>query len=321
MFKKHTMIDIILESSLKAITDNYFESKIFSGDKNQDQTSGVFSEKWGKTDYARNINKINDFQRKWFYELYGFDNEVAFVEFLSDKKVILDAGCGLGYKAAWIAELAPHATVLGMDFSDSGMAASKFYSDIKNLFFIRGDIADTDIKTGVVDFVLCDQVIMHTENPENTFKHLSGLLTENGVFATYVYAKKALPRELLDDYFREKTHQLSNEQLWEMSAQLTELGKQLSALNIEVDFPEIPLLGIKGGQQNLQRFIYWNFIKCFWNEELGDELSDATNFDWYSPSYAKRFSKDEFLFLITENKLNIDFFHSEEACYSGRFSK
>lgn len=48
--------------------------------------------------------------------------------------------------------------------------------------------------------------------------------------------------------------------------------------------------------------IYWNFIKCFWNEELGYDTSVATNFDWYSPSNAKRYSE-------------------EEACYSGRFLK
>ncbi len=59
--------------------------------------------------------------------------------------------------------------------------------------------------------------------------------------------KKALPRELLDDYFRLATHDIPNEQLWEMSAQLTELGKCLSDLKVTIDSPDIPLLGIKGG--------------------------------------------------------------------------
>lgn len=315
------MIEKIFEKPGRKIRDNYFESQLISGFVNQDQTSDAFSEKWSKTDHESNISKINKFQKNWFYKLYGFNGEDDFRDFLSDKKLILDAGSGLGYKAAWMAELAPHATVVGMDFSNSGNEASEYYRGVKNLVFVRGDIANTGFKLNEFDFILCDQVIMHTEIPEDTFSHLSLLLRKGGIFATYVYAKKALPRELLDDHFRVKTHELTNEELWEMSAQLTELGKLLTDLDISADFPDIPLLGIKGGRQDLQRFIYWNFIKCFWNEELGTELSDNTNFDWYSPSNAKRFSEQDFRGMVNENDLNIDYFHSEEACFSGRFSK
>ena len=55
----------------------------------------------------------------------------------------------------------------------------------------------------------------------------------------------------------------------------------------------MPLLDIKGGSYNLQRFIYWNFIKCFWNSKMGIETSTYVNFDWYSPSNAKRFSRED----------------------------
>jgi hypothetical protein len=90
---------------------------------------------------------------------------------------------------------------------------------------------------------------------------------------------------------------------------------------VSFESPEIPLLGIKGGKYDIQRFIYWNFLKCFWKEDWGFDLSKATNYDWYAPSNAKRFSKEEFLNMISENKLEISFFHEEEACYSGRFLK
>ena len=65
----------------------------------------------------------------------------------------------------------------------------------------------------------------------------------------------------------------------------------------------------------------WNFLKCFWNEEFGKELSISTNFDWYSPSNAERYSEAEFKTWISECNLEIEHFHSEEACYSGRFKK
>ena len=114
---------------------------------------------------------------------------------------------------------------------------------------------------------------------------------------------------------------LTNKELWDLSRQLTSLGKKLSDLNIKVNIPDIPYLGIKGGKQDIQRFIYWNFIKCFWNEEFGVEASTSTNFDWYSPSTAFRYNKNEFINMCEiENWKNV-YLHSEEACHSGRFSK
>ena len=305
--------DITLKDNFIALTNSHEA-------KNQSQTNDVFSDKWEKVNDKSETEKLSDFQQDWFLNLYGFDSEADLATFLQSKKVILDAGCGLGYKSAWFAKLAPEATVIGMDFSTAAQIAADNYKQ-DNLFFIQGDIAQTNMNPCSVDFVCCDQVIMHTEQPEQTFKHLSELLSEDGEFACYVYAKKALPRELLDDYFRSAVHNYSKEEIWQLSEQLTELGKRLSELNVKFESPEIPLLGIKGGEYDLQRFIYWNFIKCFWKEDWGYDLSNSTNFDWYSPSNAKRYSKAEFEKMILDNRLNINYFHEEEACYSGRFNK
>jgi hypothetical protein len=150
---------------------------------------------------------------------------------------------------------------------------------------------------------------------------LSRILSPSGELAVYVYAKKALPRELMDDYFRVKTKEISKEDMWELSKQLTELGRRLHELKINIDVPDIPLLGIKGGEMDIQRFIYWNFLKCFWNEELGKETSVSTNYDWYAPSNALRYSKNDFIQMLTNANLAVRPFHSEEACHSGRFLK
>lgn len=298
-----------------------FEANDIELDNNQAQTSDIFSDKWTEAADYVSITKMYSFQVKWFLQLYGFETEENFKEFLKDKNTIIDTGCGLGYKAAWFAELAPHALVLGVDISDAIDVAAKKYAHLSNLFFFRGDIANTGLKDGVIDFTVCDQVIMHTEIPENTFKHLSNITCETGEFACYVYTKKALPRELVDDHFRKSTHNIPNDKMWEFSVQLTELGKRLSELNVSFECPDIPMLGIKGGPIDVQRFIYWNFLKCFWKEDLGFELSKSTNYDWYAPSNAKRYSKEEFLKLGNDNCLKVCFFHQEEACYSARFKK
>ncbi len=305
---------VIFVDNLAVINDS-------SEHTNQTQTNDSFSEKWVKLDKESTTNGIEDFQKKWLLDLYGFKTIEGLKLFLSDKKTIIDAGCGLGYKSAWLAELAPHATVFGIDFSEAAYVAAKRYKNLSNLYFFRGDIANLPFKKGTLDFILCDQVIHHTENPEATFAHLSSLLSENGKFACYVYAKKALPRELVDDYFRKETHNLSHEEMWKFSDQLTQLGETLSKLNIKFTSPDIPALGIKGGEYDIQRFIYWNFLKCFYREDWTKQENDSCNFDWYSPSNAERYSPDEFKAWANKLNLSIDFFRSEEACHTAVVSK
>ena len=90
---------------------------------------------------------------------------------------------------------------------------------------------------------------------------------------------------------------------------------------MQFESPDIPALGIKGGRYDVQRFLYWNFLKCYWNPELGRETSVVTNFDWYSPSNARRYSEAEVRALVDNHGLTVQHFHTEEACYSGRFRR
>jgi ubiquinone/menaquinone biosynthesis C-methylase UbiE len=312
--------DVFYDDSI-AIHDNFVLRADASHHTNQQHTNDAFSEKWQKYEQSSEKERGFQFQRDWYLQLYGFDTEMALASFLGSKNVIFDAGCGLGYKAAWFAELAPHALVIGMDFSNAAGQAAQTYRELENLFFIQGDIAHTGLREGSVDYTSCDQVIMHTEHPALTFAELARVTArDDGEFACYFYAKKALPRELLDDYFRTQCMNMERQELWAMSEQLTELGKRLSALNVVFDCPDIPALDIKGGRYDVQRFIYWNFLKCFWNAQLGKETSVMTNFDWYSPSNARRFSEHEVREIITANNMAEMFFHAEEACYSGRFA-
>lgn len=304
-----------------AVTGNFAVRSNASADSNQQQTNSAFSEKWAKYSLSNEQARMKQFQRDSYLYLYGFASEEALREALRPCRVIFDAGCGLGYKTAWFARLAPHALVVGMDFSDAANQAASTYAGIPNLFFVQGDIAVSGLRTGSVDYVSCDQVIMHTQDPEKTFAELARITQPaGGQLACYFYAKKALPRELLDEHFRTFCKDVPREQLWQMAEQLAELGRRLTTLNVRFESPDIPLLGIKGGSYDIQRFLYWNFLKCFWNEELGPETSTVINFDWYSPSNARRFSEQEVRALGAANLMTAVFFHAEEACYSARFA-
>jgi ubiquinone/menaquinone biosynthesis C-methylase UbiE len=297
---------------------NDFSDKEVDGDKIQ--TNAAFSTKWAALKENDDDNESwKNFGKNWYLKLYGFENEDNLKTFLSDKSLIIDAGCGKGYKAAWFAKLSPNSTVIGVDFSTSVFEAANRYKDIENLYFTRSDIANMPFNESCADFINCDQVVHHTPNPPKTIKEFRRVLKKDMFLCNYVYAKKALPRELLDEHFRSESHNLTDEQLWSLSKKLTELGKLLSDLKITIDFPEIKELGIKGGKQDLQRFFYWNFLKCFWSEEFGYEASVSCNFDWYAPSIAFRYSREEFLAMSKGAGFKNTFLHAEEACYSGLF--
>jgi ubiquinone/menaquinone biosynthesis C-methylase UbiE len=289
----------------------------------QSQTNDVFSDKWTKysEEDERNQERLFDFQKRWYLELYGFASEDHLRKYLENQAVVIDAGCGLGYKAKWFADLSPNTLVVGMDYSEAAFVAAEKYKDVQNLAFVFGDIADTKLKDGVISYVSCDQVIHHTEDPQATMIELARILESKKELAVYVYATKALPRELMDDHFRELTKHISKEDMWDMSEQLTELGKRLSELEVSINVPDIPLLGISGGEMDIQRFIYWNFLKCFWNSDLGMETSISTNYDWYAPSNAERYSEEQFMQMVVKAGLKKGPFHTEEACHSGRFLK
>lgn len=313
----------ISSESVYVVDGVYVYTNAFEECEKAKQTSVVFGDKWKTFSEKEDSDQepYDDFQQKWFLELYGFDSENDLRAFLSDKKIIMDAGAGLGKKAAWIAGLAPHALVIAMDYSDSILQGPRFASHLKNIVFFKGDIANTGFFPESIDCVICDQVIMHTSNPQRTLCEFSRIASQAGEILCYWYKKKALPRELLDDYFRKETLKKSSEEIWELAEQLTNLGRSLAELNVTLKVPAIPALDIKEGEYDLQRFIYWNFLKCFWNPEFGFEASKTINFDWYSPSNAKRFSLQELQDDLKAADLHTITFHEEEACYSGRFRK
>jgi SAM-dependent methyltransferase len=301
--------------------DGVYLAAMPGASENEIHTSGAFSQKWTTLPQTQSDEDEGwkQYQFRWYMRCYGFESEAELAAFVRTRSLILDAGCGPGHKAAWLARMNPDAKVVGMDLSDSVYVAARRYADVPNLHFVKGDIAATPFRDGPFDFINCDQVLHHTDCPPATSAEFHRLITHDGVLHTYVYARKALPRELLDEHLREYCKSLDDGQLWELSDQLTQLGKTLTELDITIDVPAMPALGIPGGKTDLQRFIYWNFIKCFWNPEHGFEASKYVNFDWYSPSTAYRYDRDEFVEMLRTAGFEPEFLHSEEACHSGRF--
>ena len=87
---------------------------------------------------------------------------------------------------------------------------------------------------------------------------------------------------------------MSPAECMELARDITELGRELSRAATAVRLERgVPLLGIAPGEHDVQRLIYWSFLKCFWNDGFSENLNVLVNFDWYHPPYASRHTEDE----------------------------
>jgi SAM-dependent methyltransferase len=258
----------------------------------QADTATSFGSKWEATP-SDERRWLSAFQFEWYDQRFGWGDERALADHLAGCRHVLDAGCGLGYDADRYARLAPHAEVVGFDLSDSvGLAQREF--DRPNLTFLQADIMAPPFAPGSFDFVVSDQVIHHTPDCAAAFARLAALVAPGGQLSVYVYRRKGLLRELADDHVRARTTAMSAEECMEFSRQVTELGRELSRANATIRLEQgIPLLGIPPGEHDVQRLVYWHFLKCWWNEDAGERQSVLTNFDWYHPPYASRHTEVE----------------------------
>jgi SAM-dependent methyltransferase len=187
-----------------------------------------------------------------------------------------------------------NANVFGIDISDGIYNAYRDLDHIANLHFIQADLTRLPFAPEFFDYISCDQVIHHTPDTHQSFQALLRHLAPGGYIGIYVYKVKGPIREFCDDFIRQTTVNMDVEECFKVSEAITKFGKSLSDLNVEIEVPEdIPILGIKAGKHNLQRFIYWNVFKCYWNDTMDWHSNVITNFDWYHPLHAHRHTPEE----------------------------
>jgi hypothetical protein len=109
-----------------------------------------------------------------------------------------------------------------------------------------------------------------------------------------VYKKMGPARQFCDNYIRERFSLLDPEACYAACRGLTEVGRELSRLQAEINLEEgVPVLGIPSGKHNVQRLVYYNFFKCFWNDAFDFETNNMVNFDWYHAHTAWQHTEEE----------------------------
>ncbi len=177
-------------------------------------TQRSFGAKWAE--YSEHEkSQLAEYQYHWFDQRFGFAGEADLGDFLAGRSRILDAGTGPGLCAARCAQLSD-AQVVGMDLSDSVTAAHSRYAELENLDYVQGDILNPPFAPGTFDFVIADQVLHHTPDCAGAFRSMAGLMRPGGQLAVYLYRKKAIIRELVDDHVRAITSSMSVEECLEL---------------------------------------------------------------------------------------------------------
>jgi len=282
----------------------------------QSQTEKSFAFKWARrTSYESAAMK--DFSKKWLMERYCENDMRRLDQWLAGgRKIILDVGCGSGYSALlFFGERLNDHDYLGIDISDAvEVAKMRFREAGYPGDFLKMDILNIPIPENSVDIIFAEGVLHHTSSTEEALKYLSRKLKKGGRFLFYVYAKKAVIREFTDDYIRGQIHPLGDDEAWKALEPLTQLGKSLGDLNIELDIPQdIPYLGIHKGRLSIQRFFYWHICKMFYRPEFSIEEMNHINFDWFRPSNCHRHTPEEIRRWCQEAGLTIERMNVQES--------
>jgi SAM-dependent methyltransferase len=259
-------------------------------------TERSFRDKWQQNQHLAFQGTLTEGHEinSWILRRNGFTSHVALRAYLERKPRILDAGCGNGRVTALLRECSSpaHTHIVAIDLV-AAEVARKNLSGYRNIEVREGDLLGNLSSLGRFNFIYCQEVLHHTQDPEGAFRNVSSLLEPGGEIAIYVYKRKAPAREYVDDYVRDRIAPLAYEDAIKVSKEITEFGRILSESNCTINVPPVSVLGIEAGEYDLQRFIYHFFMKCFWNPSLSYEDNVAINYDWYHPQLCSRHTFDE----------------------------
>jgi SAM-dependent methyltransferase/uncharacterized protein YbaR (Trm112 family) len=259
----------------------------------QAETAKTFSDKWTRfKDYGL-LPEHQRFLFQWYCEKFGLRSMEELRDFYRKRRQVLECGPGSGVNTRFIAENC-EGEVFALDVSAAAFTTFENTAHLKNCTVLQADLMQAPFVDAKFDFIIADGVLHHTPNTRAAVEALYCKLAPGGQFFFHVYKKMGAARQFADAYIRERFTQLSPEECYAACEAITELGRELSHLGAKITLNKpIPLLGIPAGTHDVQRLLYYNFIKCFWNDAFDFETNNMVNFDWYHPHHAWQHDREE----------------------------
>jgi SAM-dependent methyltransferase len=256
-------------------------------------TNKTFSDKWTRFKRYGLEPEHGKFLFSWYCKKLGQPDIAALKAFYGAKTMVLEVGPGSGFNTRFIAENCP-GTVFAMDVSNAAFTTFANTRHLSNCHVVQADLMDAPFPDGMFDFVIADGVLHHTPDTRAAVKALLEKVVPGGQFFFYVYRKMGAARQFSDEHIRAQFKYLEPEACYAACEGLTELGRELSRLKATIRLEKgLPALGIPPGEHDVQRLLYYNFVKCFWNDAFDFETNNMVNFDWYHPHNAWQHTEDE----------------------------
>ncbi|MCC6532438.1 MAG: class I SAM-dependent methyltransferase [Burkholderiales bacterium] len=259
----------------------------------QQRTNVTFSDKWGR---FRNYGMDEDhraFLFGWYCRKLGVGDIDGLRAFYRSKRTILEVGPGSGFNTRFMAQNTA-GQVYALDISEAAYTTFANTRDLPNCHVVQADLMDAPFAEAQFDFVIADGVLHHTPDTRAAARALYRLVRPGGSFFFYVYRKMGPSRQFCDEYIRSHFTKLAAEECYRACEGLTELGRELSRLNAKIYLDKgVPILGIPPGLHDVQRLVYYNFVKCFWNDAFDFPTNNMVNFDWYHPLSAWQHTEEE----------------------------
>jgi arsenite methyltransferase len=285
-----------------------------SDDAGQTQTSNSFGFKWAKRDTFDSPEMMATFG-DWLTYRYGFQDVDDMRRWFHGRELILDAGCGAAMSSSlFLTHDWNGGDWVGADISGAVDTARERLGAGERVHVVQADLMRLPFADHTFDTVFSEGVLHHTPSTRAALESVTRVLRQGGEILFYVYVRKAPGREFMDDHIRDRIAELPPEEAWDQLRSLTRLGQALADLGVEVEVPEdVPLLGISAGRYDVQRLVYYNFAKLFWNDLHTFEENVHVNFDWYHPRYAHRQSPEEVRMWCEELSLDVQRFDVDQS--------
>jgi SAM-dependent methyltransferase len=266
----------------------------------QAKTTVTFSDKWRRfRDYGFHPSQ-SAFLQSWYCKKLGLPSVEALRAFFRPRQRLLEVGPGSGFNTRFMAENTD-GIVFACDVSDAAYTTFGNTRDLPNCHVVRADLMELPFPDHYFDFIIADGVLHHTPNTRQAVEALYRKLQPGGQFFFYVYKQMGAARRFCDEHLRQNFMGLPPEECYAACEALTELGRELSKLKGKITLTKpIPVLGIPAGTHDVQRLIYYNFVKCYWNDAFDYETNNMVNFDWYHPHNAWQHTEDEVEGWLTE---------------------
>lgn len=266
------------------------------------------SERWKNSLRLEKDKAFAEHQFDDFLLRYGFRSGDDLGNYLSYAETIAEIGAGEGRAVDWYLKYSK-AHVFALEISDSVYYLQEKYRDNPRVTVIKADALHHPFKKRSIDFLSCEQSLSNTIDPQKIFFSLAESLNERSKVILSVVARKSNVREKMDLIIRDSIARLREKDKQNAVRKITEIGKLLSEININVKVPgDCSELGtLSGKEMSLQRFIYYAVFKCFYNKEFLFDKSMEFNYDWYCYEKCNKFTLDELCIWYIKNGIRIEY--------------